>query len=82
MKRGNLAILQGADEKLKRAVTLDVARRFGGVSRRAIDDAANKGSLKTEGKRQQRRVLVDSLLQYFLWKNNAKQREAMGSNGK
>jgi len=79
--KGNLAI-QGADGKLKRAVTLDAARRFGGVSRRAIDDAANKGSLKTEGKRQQRRVLVDSLLQYFLRKNKAKQREAIGSSAK
>jgi hypothetical protein len=61
----NLAILQGTDGKRRRAVTLDIARRFGGVSRRAIDAAAHKGLLKTEGKRQQRRVLVDSLLQYF-----------------
>lgn len=63
--KGNLAILCGTDGKLKRAVTLDVARRFGGVSRRAIQDAARKNTLKTEGKHHQRRVLVDSLLAYF-----------------
>jgi hypothetical protein len=60
----NLEILR-ANGQLKRTVTLDVARRFGGVSRRAIDQAARKGLLKTEGKGQQRRVLVDSLLKYF-----------------
>jgi len=63
-EKGDLGLLQ-ADGKRKRAVTLDTARRFGGVSRRAIDDAVARGSLKTEGKRQQRRVLVDSLLKYF-----------------
>lgn len=60
----NLDILC-TDGKLKRAVTLDVARRFGGVSRRAIDEAAHKGLIKTEGRRQQRRVLVESLVKYF-----------------
>jgi hypothetical protein len=63
--KGNLNILLDTEGKLKRAVTLDVARRFGGVSRRAIDAAVKKGSLKTEGNRQQRRVLVESLLEYF-----------------
>jgi hypothetical protein len=63
--KGNLGILLATDGKLKRAVTLDVASRFGGVTRRAIEDAARKGWLKTEGRRQQRRVLVDSLLEYF-----------------
>jgi len=62
--KGNLEILR-TDGQLRRAVTLDVARRFGGVTRRAIEDAARKGTLKTEGKRQQRRVLVESLLKYF-----------------
>jgi hypothetical protein len=64
-EKGNLNILLDTDGKRKRAVTLDVARRFSGVSRRAIDAATHKGSLKTEGKRQQRRVLVESLLEYF-----------------
>ena len=63
--KGNLAILRGLDGELKRAVSLDVARRFGGVSRRAIEDAASKGALMTEGKRTQRKVLVRSLLDYF-----------------
>jgi hypothetical protein len=63
--KGNMDLLRSGG-KLKRAVTLDVARRFGGVSRRAIEDAAKKNKgLKTEGKRLQRRVLVASLLEYF-----------------
>jgi hypothetical protein len=63
--QGNVAILRDTDGELRRAVTLDVAHRFGGVSRRAIDEAAHKGLLKTEGRHQQRRVLVESLLKYF-----------------
>jgi hypothetical protein len=63
--QGNLAILRDTAGELRRAVTLDVAHRFGGVSRRAIEEAAHKGLLKTEGRHQQRRVLVESLLKYF-----------------
>lgn len=63
--KGNLALLRGTDGKLKRAVTLEIARRFGGVTLRAIQDAAKNGKLRTEGVRQQRRVLVESLLRYF-----------------
>ena len=63
--KGNLEILRGLGGELKRAVNLDVARRFGGVTRRAIEDAAHKGWLETEGKRQNRRVLVQSLVKYF-----------------
>jgi hypothetical protein len=63
--KGNLDILRGMGGKLKRAINLDSAGRFGGVSRRAIERAAHKGSLETEGKGQHRRVLVDSLLKYF-----------------
>jgi len=64
-ERGSLDLLQAPGGELKRAVTLDVARRFGGVSRRAIEEAASKGSLKAEGKGPHRRVLVASLLEYF-----------------
>lgn len=62
---GNLAILRGIDGKLKDAVTLDTARRFGGVSRRAIEKTARKGSLHVDGERLNRRVSVQSLLKYF-----------------
>src|SRR6185503_18651215 len=62
--KGNLDLLRGTDGQLKRAVTLEIARRYADVSRRAIDDAAKKGTLKTEGKHQRRRVLVESLLKY------------------
>lgn len=65
MDKGNLDILRGVDGNLKRVVNLEIAGRFGGVSRRAIEDAAKKGRLKTEGKRTHRRVLVTSLLEYF-----------------
>jgi hypothetical protein len=63
--KGNLDLLRGTGGQLKRAVTLDVAARFGGVSKRAIEVAAKKCKLSTEGTRQQRRALVDSLLKYF-----------------
>src|SRR5205823_6265624 len=69
--KGNLRILRGLDGKLKNAVTLDVACRFGGVTRRAIEKALKKGPLQAEGDRQNRRVLVDSLLKYFPPENNA-----------
>ena len=62
--KGNLAILL-CDGKLKKAVTLDVARRFGGVGRRAIQIAIKKKHLETKGERQNRRVSVASLLDYY-----------------
>ena len=58
-------MLCGVGGELKRVVTLEIAARYGGVSVRAIQDAAKKGRLKTEGERMNRRVHVDSLLQYF-----------------
>ena len=64
-EQGNLDILHGTDGKLKRMVTLDVARRFGGVSRRAIEKAITKGALDAEGEHRNRRILVKSLLKYF-----------------
>jgi hypothetical protein len=63
--KGNVGLLQGTDGKLKRAVTLDVASRFGGVSRRAIEKAAKKGSLKSAGEGPNRRIIVKSLMEYF-----------------
>ena len=63
--KGNLALLRGTDGGLKGAVNLAVAARFGGVSRHAIELAAKRGELATQGKRQRRRVLVPSLLDYF-----------------
>jgi hypothetical protein len=51
--------------------TLDVASRFGGVSRRAIEKAVKKGPLQAEGERQNRRISVESLLKYFPPEKNA-----------
>jgi hypothetical protein len=65
----NLNILR-AGGKLNRVVTLDVARRYGGVSKRAIEKAATKGAIETEGKGPNRRILVVSLLKYFPPENN------------
>jgi hypothetical protein len=50
---------------LDESVAVDVARRFGGVSRRAIEKAARKGSLHVNGKRLNRRISLQSLLKYF-----------------
>jgi hypothetical protein len=69
--KGDLALLTGPEGKLKRAVNLDTACRFGGVGSRAIEKAIKKGSLQAEGDRQNRRVLVSSLLQYFPPEDNA-----------
>jgi hypothetical protein len=63
--KGDMTILRDTNGERKRAVTLDAAKRFGGVTRRTIEAAAQKGTLQTEGKGQQRRVLVESLLKYF-----------------
>lgn len=65
LDKGNLMILRGTDGELKRTVTLDVASRYGGVSRRAIEKAARKGSLDAEGTGPNRRILVRSLLKYY-----------------
>jgi hypothetical protein len=65
LEKGDMGLLMDTNNDLKRAVTLDVARRFGGVSLRAIQDAAKNDKLLTEGTRLNRRVLVESLLKYF-----------------
>jgi hypothetical protein len=69
--KGNLHILRGRDGKLAKYVNLDIASRFGGVSRRAIEKAIKKGSLRAEGERLNRRIYVQSLLKYFPSENNA-----------
>jgi hypothetical protein len=63
--KGNSALLRRDDGQLKQAVNFQFAARFGGVSVRAIQDAAKRGKLATEGARHHRKVRVDSLLQYF-----------------
>jgi hypothetical protein len=63
--KGNTEILQGPDGELKKAVTLDLAARFGGVTKRAIGKAVKKGTLESQGERMNRRVVVSSLLKYF-----------------
>jgi hypothetical protein len=63
--KGNLELLRGTDGQLKRAVTLEIARRFGGVTRRAIEKAARKGALESEGDGLNRRIIVQSLLSYY-----------------
>jgi hypothetical protein len=69
--KGKIKILRGLDGKLKNTVTLDVASRFGGVSRRAIEKAVKKRTLLAEGDRLNRRILVHSLLKYFPPEDNA-----------
>jgi hypothetical protein len=69
--KGNVALLRGTDDKLKNSVTVDVACRFGGVSRRAIEKAVKGEKLNAEGERQNRRIIVQSLLKYFPPEDNA-----------
>jgi hypothetical protein len=69
--KGNLNLLHGVDGKPKKAVTLDVASRFGGVTRRAIEKAIEKGSLAAVGTGPNRRIPVESILKYFPPENYA-----------
>jgi hypothetical protein len=64
-EKGNLHLLLSTDGALKKSVTLAMAGRFGGVSRRAIQKAAKKGSLEAAGEGPNRRIVVQSLLKYF-----------------
>jgi hypothetical protein len=63
--KGNRDILRLPSGAQKKFVTVQAAFRFGGVSRRAIEKAVARGDLKAVGKRQNRRISVDSLLKYF-----------------
>jgi hypothetical protein len=69
--KGRLALLRDIDGKFKRVVTLETAARFGGRTRRAIEKAAKKGSLESEGDGPNRRIVVQSLLKYFPTEENA-----------
>jgi hypothetical protein len=61
----SITLLRGIDGKLKDAVPIDLARRYGGVSRRAIEKAIKRGTLQARGERLNRVVSVESLLVYF-----------------
>jgi hypothetical protein len=63
--KGNIEAFRGLDGELKKLVTVDVAARFGGVGRRAIEKAISNGKLESQGQRRNRRVIVSSLLRYF-----------------
>jgi hypothetical protein len=63
--KGNVEMLRDSDGKLKRVVNLLDASRYGRVTRRAIEKAAKKGSLESEGQGPNRRIVVASLLKYF-----------------
>jgi hypothetical protein len=65
LEKGDMSLLLDVSGTLKRAVTLDTAKRFGGVSRRAIEKAVKKGPLEAEGKRQNRRISVQSSPEIF-----------------
>jgi hypothetical protein len=63
--KGKVELLFDRDGRRKRAVSVQVAMRYGGVSLRQLYDIFKKGRIATEGKAQQRKVLVKSLLAYF-----------------
>ena len=65
MDKGNLDLLRGINRELKKSVNVRVAARFGGVGRRAIEKAVSRKDLESVGERQNRRILVESLLRYF-----------------
>jgi hypothetical protein len=68
--KGNIALLRDGGT-YKRSVMVKTASQFGGVGKRAIEKAAQKGTLETEGKGPNRRILVKSLLEYFPPETNA-----------
>ncbi|MFN7994868.1 MAG: hypothetical protein U0Q18_14780 [Bryobacteraceae bacterium] len=61
----DLSLLRGPDGKLKRVVTVTEACRYGGVGQRAIQKACQKGSLRSESEGPNRRIVVQSILEYF-----------------
>ena len=65
--KGNLELLRNKD-----FVTVQTARRFGGVKPRAIQAAITKGRLDAVGNRPNRRISVASLLKYFPPENSAR----------
>ena len=60
-----LQLLEGLDGKRKEFVTVALAAKFGGVTKRAIEKAVAKGSLESVGEKRNRRISVASLLRYF-----------------
>lgn len=63
--KGNRDLLRLKSGLQKEFVNIQIACRFGGVTRRAIEKAVARGDLEAVGKRQNRRISVDSLLKYF-----------------
>ena len=61
-------------------VTLKHAEEYLGVTRRAIEKAANKGTLTAQGSHGKRRISVESLLKYLPPKQFANQRELVRTN--
>ena len=59
-KKGNADPLSG-----KQWITFQTARTYLGCGRRAIEIAAKKGSLITQGRGTKRRILTESLLTYL-----------------
>jgi hypothetical protein len=64
-KKCDLSLLLDATGILKRVVTPVQASAYGLVGMRAIQKAIKKGSLETEGKGPNRRIIVQSLLAYY-----------------
>jgi hypothetical protein len=63
---GDFALLRN-----KKWVNFDVAVRYLGITRRAVEKAAKKGSLTRAGRGPHRRISVDSLLNYSRPEKNA-----------
>jgi len=64
--QGDFALLKG-----KQYVNFDIARRYLGIGRRAVEKAVAKGSLTAIGCGQGRRITVDSLRLYLPPSKNA-----------
>ena len=57
---GDFSLLKG-----KQYVNLDIAGRYLGIGRRAVQKAVRKGSLTASGRGPSRRITVESLLKYL-----------------
>jgi hypothetical protein len=62
--RGNSTLLKNADGEWLRVVNSGLAKRYTGIGARGLHKAVRKGKIDTEGDRNQKRFLVESLRRY------------------
>jgi hypothetical protein len=71
-RKGDVSLLQKADRSLYQSVDFPTAEEYLGLSERRRQQLVREGTLKALGKGQNRRITVESLLQFFPPADDAK----------